>query len=905
MIQPLKNRAQVFLRQGWSLLPIRGAADPQNAKRPALPSWREYQSRPPTLDEVEGWLASGAVGLGIITGAVSGLVVLDIDHPDQAEAFLKTCPDLAQTFTVQSGQRRLPHYYFALPPAMSCPSRRRTGVELRSDGQYVVAPGTVVNGARWEVVDAQQPRVLTPRDLKRLLAFVGGKAGNVPSGDNWRMAAQDAALPNVPSGDISRSGIRKPQSNQREQNVPTGDNWLIHRYRQCASQIGRNNALFEMVCNARDRGWQQNDVARLLVGVHVTQPPPADHEPETPAQRQREAYATIASAFTRPARSPRPATDHSHSGQLPNAVREKLLQLGLDYVARVLDGLLIAGFRAGQRLTAAVAYQAIKAFGVGRNTVYDALKAATSAGVKLFRPAASDDQMSPVGTFSVDSATTDAESELSPVGTFSGQAAPSGQPPAAPTPAADPSPPGPLNPADAAMRCAEQITNQCFIGRVTKPGKTPGRPEQILLMPSNSDLCAVLEVKPLRTDTLRGDDLRSPAAYRAALHKALIARAPGQYPRRWQAERLGVSKESCRRYERQSGIQPIPVYHMVALDWRNLERTLPDEPLPGTFIEDEQGRRYPALLPLARGLMARKKALVYRRQDANYYTVRPLEAGEIVTTGYNSATHATVEQVQRNVTSGYISDEYGAANRSATSANVTSGYISTPSDAVQAIGQNVTSGYKSALQPPQNVTSGYKSAPKTQENVINSSYSHKLVTQIVTSSRSPATSIGGGGGVKNTSQSRDSSDSITRCTDQLYHALRRINAEKSLTRKAARDVVEEYGVAMVDRALRVLIRREGLHNPAGFVKTWLRGEALNQRAKAGERFLSQPKKTARKPGAQPTSTPSAATPESHEDWLRRLRESPYTAFLANADQILNGGKNEMSPVGTFSEAATS
>jgi hypothetical protein len=59
-----------YTAQGWSIIPIRSGD-----KRP-LVRWEEFQYRRPREEEVQAWFSGWPeAGIGIITGAVSGLVV--------------------------------------------------------------------------------------------------------------------------------------------------------------------------------------------------------------------------------------------------------------------------------------------------------------------------------------------------------------------------------------------------------------------------------------------------------------------------------------------------------------------------------------------------------------------------------------------------------------------------------------------------------------------------------------------------------------------------------------------------------------------------------------------------------------------------------------------------------------
>lgn len=529
------GRVERFFDLGWSFIPLRGATDPDRAKVPAVAAWQVYQRRLPTERDVERW--RGAQAFGIVLGRVSALMVLDIDDPQRAEDFVRECPDLAQTLTVRSGMRGLPHYYFALPPGLSGRGYSAGGVELRGDGQYVVAPGTCVGEHRWTITHDVAPRSLTRDDLSRILRFIRPLAPETPENCSERPSTS-----NKPISTIKPGG-------------------LIRRYQTLALVHGRNNALFRVACSARDQGMTRIQVEALLVGPHIAQP---GLRPEVPQRRAAEARATIASAFRR---APRPLVEQVRPVQLPNAVRERLLQNGQVQLARVLDGLYVAGCEPGQTITAAAAYEKVAAFGIGRNAVYAALRS------DIF---------------------------------------------AAPSPRT-PQPPG----ANAASGCTGQ-DNQCLIVRVAKPVKKRGRPERCFVMPSLDALCQELGVENLGGDTLAAADLRSPAKYRQALHVGLFKRAPGTYSRDWLASRLGVSADSCRRYERRAGVQVDPTFVDESISWSTLKWTLPPDPMPGQFIQAADGRRYPPLEPIARMLLMVGQNPVFRTQSVNHYRMPPV-----------------------------------------------------------------------------------------------------------------------------------------------------------------------------------------------------------------------------------------------------------------------------------------
>jgi len=61
-----------YMRLGYSVIPVDGKVP--------LVAWAEFQNRRATEAEIRGWWAKWPVAnIGIVTGAVSGIIVLDVD----------------------------------------------------------------------------------------------------------------------------------------------------------------------------------------------------------------------------------------------------------------------------------------------------------------------------------------------------------------------------------------------------------------------------------------------------------------------------------------------------------------------------------------------------------------------------------------------------------------------------------------------------------------------------------------------------------------------------------------------------------------------------------------------------------------------------------------------------------
>ena len=79
--------ALAYATRGLSVIPIQ-----PREKKPLIP-WESSQSRPAAEDEIKGWWAkSPDANIGIVTGAVSGLVVIDLDTLEAKEKLKELAP---------------------------------------------------------------------------------------------------------------------------------------------------------------------------------------------------------------------------------------------------------------------------------------------------------------------------------------------------------------------------------------------------------------------------------------------------------------------------------------------------------------------------------------------------------------------------------------------------------------------------------------------------------------------------------------------------------------------------------------------------------------------------------------------------------------------------------------------
>lgn len=182
------DHALRYLQMGLSVLPLipRPEPDPKEmAKRPALKGWKHLQEKAATAEEaVDWWRKNPSRGVGIVTGAVSGVVVVDLDTPQAVAWAAEHLPETPWTAMTGKGE----HRYYRHPGAtikngvrVKCVGGADgLAVDLRADGGYVVAPPSIhPNGTPYRQVGAWSG---TGADLPMFPSecFVGLSQGTAP-----------------------------------------------------------------------------------------------------------------------------------------------------------------------------------------------------------------------------------------------------------------------------------------------------------------------------------------------------------------------------------------------------------------------------------------------------------------------------------------------------------------------------------------------------------------------------------------------------------------------------------------------------------------------------------------------------------------------------------------------------
>ena len=139
------DAALALLSEGYSVVPCA-----PGERFPTIP-WRVYQARLPEPDELRAWWeAEPRSNVAIVTGAISGIIVLDIDGHEGLTNLALAGVSLPPTRIIKT-----PHgwhaYYYYVP---GVPSRAGVypKVDVKNDGGCVCSPPSVVAAGTYSVL---------------------------------------------------------------------------------------------------------------------------------------------------------------------------------------------------------------------------------------------------------------------------------------------------------------------------------------------------------------------------------------------------------------------------------------------------------------------------------------------------------------------------------------------------------------------------------------------------------------------------------------------------------------------------------------------------------------------------------------------------------------------------------
>ena len=149
-IQTNLDFARELYELGFSLLPVSS-----KSKRPCV-KWKALQTTRCTMADVENWFGENNFRIGIITGKLSGVVVVDADNAEAERVVEELCPATTMTRRTKRGK----HYYFSHPEDVRIPNSVNLmgcKLDVRGDGGFVVAENNLEGVTDWEKPPVYDP----------------------------------------------------------------------------------------------------------------------------------------------------------------------------------------------------------------------------------------------------------------------------------------------------------------------------------------------------------------------------------------------------------------------------------------------------------------------------------------------------------------------------------------------------------------------------------------------------------------------------------------------------------------------------------------------------------------------------------------------------------------------------
>lgn len=194
--RPMVEHALEYLARGYPVFAVcspkmgqhyHGQHRCANPGKTPLVAWAPFQERLPTDDEVRSWWSRWPdANIGMATGVLSGILVLDADGTEARKACLQR-GGLDRTPTVWTGKVGGAHFHLEYPGGdIRNFARRLPGTDMRAQGGYVLLPPSVHasgNVYRWADNTRRLPHASVPGWLLELIHGHGDAENRVSSGD--------------------------------------------------------------------------------------------------------------------------------------------------------------------------------------------------------------------------------------------------------------------------------------------------------------------------------------------------------------------------------------------------------------------------------------------------------------------------------------------------------------------------------------------------------------------------------------------------------------------------------------------------------------------------------------------------------------------------------------------------
>ncbi|KKL17551.1 hypothetical protein LCGC14_2484430, partial [marine sediment metagenome] len=193
---PLLEAALQYARQGLSVIPVQA-----EGKKP-LHEWKDAQEHPAGEAQIHDWWSQyPRSNVGIVCGAISGVTVVDLDGPDGLTSFKELGLPTSRVVKTPHGY----HIYYLYTPDLHTGAAFLPGIDVRSDGGFVVAPPSQASGKSYEVLQDHPIVEIGPIPHELLSQHRNGTAPESNTAPGW---VSDLLAHGAPEGSRNNDAIR-------------------------------------------------------------------------------------------------------------------------------------------------------------------------------------------------------------------------------------------------------------------------------------------------------------------------------------------------------------------------------------------------------------------------------------------------------------------------------------------------------------------------------------------------------------------------------------------------------------------------------------------------------------------------------------------------------------------------
>ncbi len=145
--------------KGYSVIPISPSTDEEKAKKPLIESWKPYQDKQSTEQEIKDWWKRYPTAMiAGVTGKKWDFIAVDADTPEAINVIEGLIPDTLEVPTVLT-PRNGRHYHFKYSNGFN--NRSKGLLHVRTDGAYIILPPSINDakkGYSW-LVEGDPPEI--------------------------------------------------------------------------------------------------------------------------------------------------------------------------------------------------------------------------------------------------------------------------------------------------------------------------------------------------------------------------------------------------------------------------------------------------------------------------------------------------------------------------------------------------------------------------------------------------------------------------------------------------------------------------------------------------------------------------------------------------------------------------